>query len=267
MTDAKNIRETLFAQFGELENKDQWWFVTQALSTLQKASKAPKAKKTTSDDKKREPNAWIKLTQYVRGILNTEAETDPVAKKPKAVTQVSKMLKDENKMDPHPSTEDVMDAYARWKVSHLSSASVESKEDKKTVAEKNKAIREAKKAAEKTAATASSASASAPRASLPLLPASTSTSPAPPSTPPMKVEDGIKAPPKIKRVIKKKAVALIKDGEKWEHDFGSGTVVYDRFKGPEANTYYIYDPKDGYVGLYNNAENELNADVPDPLLS
>ena len=239
------IRETLFEQFGALDNKDQWWFVTKALAALQKTSKVKKNKaaKADSDSEsvkpKKEPNEWIKFTQYVRNILKPLADTDPASKKAAAVTQVSKMLKDECKMDPRPTAKDILDTFVHWKTISPSTASA-------------------------STASASTASASPPASP----PASPSLAP----TTPVKTVKALEmppSPPKIKRVLMKKKAITKPEGEaeNWEHDFGSGTVSYERFPGPALNTYYVYHPKDGYMGLYNEEENELDATVPDPTLS
>jgi hypothetical protein len=51
MTDM-TVRDTLFEQFGALESKDQWWFMTKAMAVLQKTSKPKKGKKDKPKDGK-----------------------------------------------------------------------------------------------------------------------------------------------------------------------------------------------------------------------
>jgi hypothetical protein len=272
MTDM-TVRDTLFEQFGALASKDQWWFMTKAMAVLQKESKPKKSKKADKEDsaseggdsavpkQKKEPNDWIKHVSYMRPIMNILAETDPDAKKAKAVTQVAKMLKESgnfftSQAEAQASVDIITATFARWKSDPPSSAaSVASKEEKKDKKEKNKAIREAKKLAEKAAAPAS-----APAVPAPSTPAKAATA--------ATAEDGITTPPKIRRIIKKKVAEKPTQGEaeKWEHDFGSGMIVYDRFHVAGTNTYHIYDPKDGHIGIYDETENELNPDVTDPLL-
>ena len=274
MTDM-TVRDTLFEQFGALESKDQWWFMGKAMAVLQKTSKPKKGKKDKEDSasesgeskQKKEPNPWIKHVSYMRPIMNSLAKTDPVAKNAKAVTQVAKMLKEggtffTSKEDAEAAKEKIAETFALWKVDPPSSAaSVASKEEKKDKKEKNTAIRTAKKLAEKAAASAASAATAADPASPPSTPAKATT-----------VADGITTPPKIRRIIKKQppkfgAQTVQGELETWEHNFGSGDVVYNRSHVEGTNTYYVYDPKDGYIGLYNEDNNELNSEVPDPLLN
>ena len=57
---------------------------------------------------------------------------------------------------------------------------------------------------------------------------------------------------------------VTQEGEFWEHNFGSGVDKYERFPGDAPNTYYVFHPTDGYMGLWNETDQELDPDVADP---
>jgi hypothetical protein len=87
-------------------------------------------------------------------------------------------------------------------------------------------------------------------------------------------EEALKQPPPPRRSPPKAApappppvaavTAVPQEGEFWEHNFGSGVEKYERFPADLVNSYYVFHPKDGYMGLWDADMEELNPDVPDP---
>ena len=54
-------------------------------------------------------------------------------------------------------------------------------------------------------------------------------------------------------------------GEMWEHDFGKGTEMYERYPNDdEEGTYYIFHPTKGFLGLYHEDADYLDTTVPNP---
>ena len=283
--------DSLMEAIGVLSPADKWRVIEQTQKMVKKESKkSAKTRVKKGDDsesgepkEKKEPNAWIKHTQHVRGLLKTLSETDPLAKKATAVTQVAKMLKDEDKL--FPSEEDVMDAFARWKAdppapkekvakekkpkkekkvksdsasasastasSESESESAEAKPEKKKRApqsEETKAKAAAKRAATKAkkaaAASAESASESA-------------------AEPDEAVKAVEAAAESVKAVEPEEEVAVVKI-----YNLGKGAKKYDTFKGPKAGTEYLFDnATDTYIGLYNPDKKKLDTTVPDPTLA
>ena len=283
--------DSLMEAIGVLSPADKWRVIEQTQKMVKKESKkSAKTRVKKGDDsesgepkEKKEPNAWIKHTQHVRAHLKTLSETDALAKKATAVTQVAKMLKDEDKL--FPSEEDVLDAFARWKAdppapkekvakekkpkkekkvksdsasasastasSESESESAEAKPEKKKRApqsEETKAKAAAKRAATKAkkaaAASAESASESA-------------------AEPDEAVKAVEAAAESVKAVEPEEEVAVVKI-----YNLGKGAKKYDTFKGPKAGTEYLFDnATDTYIGLYNPDKKKLDTTVPDPTLA
>jgi hypothetical protein len=98
-----------------------------------------------------------------------------------------------------------------------------------------------------------------------------------PAEKPKPVEKAAPAPvAKMAKVMKPKAapapVAKVEakaevqqEGEFWEHNFGSGVDKYERFPNEaKAGTYYVFHPTEGYMGLWDETDQELDPDVADP---
>lgn len=135
-------------------------------------------------------------------------------------------------------------------------------ERRKANAEKNKAVAEATKAAEAAAAETSSV-ASAKKVLKKAAPVTSAAAAAAPEPKPQPKKEEPKPQP-TPEPVKAEAEEEGAEGENWEHDFGSGAVLYQRYPGDESGTYYIFHPTDGYMGLWRESENFLDTSVADP---
>jgi hypothetical protein len=176
-----------------------------------------------------------------------------------------------------------MDAYARWKenppvkaekADKKSVSSDETQKPKRKWSEEAKANAAAKRAAKKAAKEAESDESDAESDA-----ESVAHPPKPVAKPVEKpAEKPVEKPvekQKMAKVMKPKAApappppvaavtAVPQEGEFWEHNFGSGVEKYERFPADLVNSYYVFHPKDGYMGLWDADMEELNPDVPDP---
>lgn len=287
--------DSLMEAIGVLSLADKWRIIEQTQKMVKKESKkSVKKSAKKSDDsesgepkEKKEPNAWIKHTQHVRAHLKTLSETDALAKKATAVTQVAKMLKDEDKL--FPSEEDVMDAFARWKAdppapkekvakekkpkkekkvksdSASASASTASSESESESAEAAEPKPEKKKRAPQSEET--KAAAKVKRAATKAKKAAAAAESAPESA--AEPVEGVAEP--VEAVAAVEAAAVEPDEEVAVvkiYNLGKGAKKYDTFKGPKTGTEYLFDnATDAYIGLYNPDKKKLDTTVPDPTLA
>ena len=288
--------DSLMEAIGVLSPADKWRVIEQTQKMVKKESKkSAKTRVKKGDDsesgepkEKKEPNAWIKHTQHVRAHLKTLSETDALAKKATAVTQVAKMLKDEDKL--FPAAEDALDAFARWKAdppapkekvvkekkpkkekkvksdSASASASTASSESESESAEAAEPKPEKKKRAPQSEET--KAAAKVKRAATKAKKAAAAAESAPESA--AEPVEGV-AEPVAESVAAVKAAAVEPDEEVAVvkiYNLGKGAKKYDTFKGPKAGTEYLFDnATDTYIGLYNPDKKKLDTTVADPTLA
>ena len=280
---------------------DQWSIAESILRSLKKSSKAGKTSKAKKerdpDAPKREPSDWIKHTTHVRQFLADAHKGVPC-------TQIASMLKEEGKMfadeadvmDAYARWQEnppVKVDKADKKASKASSVADESgaedvekgsspkkqRKPRAKMTDEQKAAAKAKREAKKAAKAESESDAESDAESVaPPKPVAAAPKPVEkqkPAEKPKPVEAPKTEPKKMAKVMKPKAapapVAKVEpkaevqqEGEFWEHNFGSGVDKYERFPGDAPNTYYVFHPTDGYMGLWNETDQELDPDVADP---